>query len=154
MEELQDSATRVEVVSRLGVRDLRNECGLRRRDLVPVDPREEGMLLDLVGAIRAETLGRIQGHQALHEVLGLRGDLNILLVPLNMTREDILEHLLWRFIVEWWYPIEELVGDNTQRPLRTELSVTKGDWVSVWRELTQSTAASSPRKPRMVSGAR
>lgn len=85
MEQLQDCATRVEVVSGLGVRDLRNESGFGSGDLVPVNSGEEGVLSDFVRAIRPKTPGRVQGHQTLHKVLGPRRNFDVILVPLDVT---------------------------------------------------------------------
>ena len=76
----------------------------------------------IVGAIRTEPLCRIESHQPLHEILGFVRDLEIVIVPFDMARKDILKHLFRRLLVERWDPVQEFVCDHTKCPLRLMIS--------------------------------
>jgi hypothetical protein len=60
------------------------------------------MSLDFVSAVASETLGGVQGQQALHEVTSLVRVVHIFFVVIDLTSEDVLEHLLRRLVVERW----------------------------------------------------
>lgn len=81
------------------------------------------MGLDFLSAVRSQPLSRIQREQTLNKVFGLVGNLDVILVPFDVSGKDILEDLLWRFVVERRNAIEELVRDDSQSPLNHSVSV-------------------------------
>ena len=97
---------------------MRDECGLGGSHLIPLDPCEPRVRLDFVRAIGSKPTARVKGQQTLHEVACFRCIINIIFQPIHVPREDVLEHLLWRLIVEWRRTIEEFVCDDTKCPLR------------------------------------
>jgi len=94
-----------------------NERSLGSGNSIPTDIAEQRMVLDLIGAICPQTASRVQRHQAFHEVARFRRNLDEVFVPFDVSRKDVLEHLLWGISVERRDAINKLIGDDTQGPL-------------------------------------
>ena len=118
VEDLQNGSAGVEVIRGFGVSDLWDKRSFGSGDIVPVDITEERMILDLFCAVCSKASGGIERHKAIHEVVCLGRNLDVFFMPLDVPRKDVLEHLFWSVSVERGDAIEELIGDDTQSPLR------------------------------------
>jgi hypothetical protein len=58
------------------------------------------MRLNFIRATSPKTSAWVYAHQPLHEVTSLIGELHPVLVPLYVSRKNILENLLWRLRME------------------------------------------------------
>jgi hypothetical protein len=73
---------------------------------------EKRVVFDFFGTTGSQTLIGVESHQSLHEIAGFVREFDPIFVPLNVSRQDIFENLLWCFCVKRGNPVEELVCDD------------------------------------------
>lgn len=105
----------VKVVGVLGVCNLGHKVDLAAEEVVPIDAVEKGMRLDLGGSVGAQSSLGVRAEQSLHKVASLGREVDFLVVPFDTARQDVLEHLLGRFVVEWREAVQEPAKESLAR---------------------------------------
>ena len=149
LEQLQNSTPWISVVGGLRIGHLRDKLSLLLCYLVPFNPMRNGCALTSSALLApshfkaSATINLAMKSQTSSERF------NPVLMPFNLPRKDVGKHFVGCISMEQRGTIQKFVGDDAKGPLNN---------VSMQQQLvgspTQSTMASSPLIPRILSGVR
>jgi hypothetical protein len=90
----------VKVVCRLGIGPVGHKHGRFLRQGIPVYTREKRVMLHLRCPARTQPLCWVGAHESIHEVVRFGRDINLILVPVDSARDDIVKDLFGRLSME------------------------------------------------------
>lgn len=103
------STSCIEVVGRFRVVHVGDKFDRTFEQVVPIDAFEEGMSLDFFRSSSSETTTGIGAEKPIDEILRVCGDFDLTFMPIEATREDIVEDFFGSFVVEGREAVDESV---------------------------------------------